>query len=287
MDIKKFEALSAIVSFGSLCKAAAKLNYSQPGLTSMINRLEDELGLTLLVRSSKGVKLTERGAELMPVIQKLLASYEELEVALTHYREKRETVIYIGAYPSTAILWLPKAISYLKKEYPVLDVIVKTGLGQEILEWVEDGSVDIAVFSKHFKAENAWISLAKDRYCAVFPKGMRTEKIFNIKDFEGQKFLMPSMHADLDVLQALLDNKVTPNISRVSVDDPTVISMVERGLGISMISELVLEAYAKDKSIQALPIKQESYRELGISIKSTKNITPELKKFISCIKKSI
>lgn len=288
MDIKKLKALSQIVSSGSFCKAAMKLNYSQPGLTSMINRLEEELGLTLLVRSSKGVKLTESGKELMPFIQELLASHEKLEAALDRSREKKEAVIHVGAYASTALQWLPKAISYFQKDYPTVDVVVRTGLGQEILEWIENGSVDIALISKHFKAENEWISLKKDRFYAVVPKGMIAEKkSFGINDFEGHKFIMPSMGADLDVLQVLLDNKVTPNVSRIFVEDPTVISMVEQGLGISILSRLVLEAYAGDKSIEALPIEPEAYRELGISIKSTKNTTPELKKLIACIQKSI
>lgn len=177
MDIKKLKALSQIVNSGSFCKAAQRLNYSQPGLTSMNNRLEEELGLTLLVRSSKGVKLTESGKELMPLIQELLTSNEKLEAALDRSREKKEAVIHVGAYASTALQWLPKAITCFQRDNPTVDVVVRTGLGQEILEWIENDSVDIALISKHFKADNEWISLKKDSFYAVVQKGTMTGKI--------------------------------------------------------------------------------------------------------------
>ena len=73
-DTKKLEMLKAVASLGSISKAAEKMGYSQPGLTGMLNRLEDEVGFALLERGSNGVVLTARGRELMPVIDRVLES---------------------------------------------------------------------------------------------------------------------------------------------------------------------------------------------------------------------
>lgn len=288
MDIKKLEALSEIVACGSFCKTAEKLNYSQPGLTGMINRLEDELGLALLIRSSKGVKLTESGKELMPLIQEILQAYEKFDTALYRSKKKKETIIYIGAYASITTMWLLKAITALRKDYSSVDVIVKNGTAPEILQWLEDGSVDIALISKPSTSGNEWTGLKKDRYYAVLPRGTAgAASVFPIKDFVGQKFLMPGMGADSDIWRVLLDNKVAADISHISVEDPTILSMVEQGLGVSMLSQLGLEAWAEGKAIDTLPLAPDMYRELGIVLKSTKNITLEMKKLISYIKKAV
>lgn len=288
MDIKKLEAFAEIVTSGSFCKAAIKLNYSQPGLTGMMNRLEDELGLTLLARSSKGIKLTESGKELMPAIREILDAYEEFNTALYRIKKKKENAIYIGAYSSISVMWLPKAIAALQKEYPTMDIVTKSGSPEEILEWLEQDMIDIALTGKNYKFENEWIGLRKDRYFAVLPQGTgEGASVFPIKDFADRKFLMPSTGTDLDVLRILFDNKVSPNISSIAVEDPTIISMIEQGQGVSILSQLILEAWGKGKALDILPLEPDIYRELGISLKSKKNITAEMRKLISCIKKAV
>ena len=61
MDIEKLRALRTAADTGSITRAAARLGYSQPGLTGMLNRLEQEIGYPLLRRGSGGVSLTPEG----------------------------------------------------------------------------------------------------------------------------------------------------------------------------------------------------------------------------------
>ena len=66
MNTKKYEALLHIAENGSISKTAQELGYTQSGITQMINGLETELGMQLIIRRSKGVKLTNSGKELLP-----------------------------------------------------------------------------------------------------------------------------------------------------------------------------------------------------------------------------
>ena len=100
-DIKKLEMLKAVASFGSISKAAERMGYSQPGLTGMLNRLEDEIGFPLLDRGSGGVVLTARGRELMPAIDSVLEAYSGFETAADvqqKYRFDLKYIDYIGRY---------------------------------------------------------------------------------------------------------------------------------------------------------------------------------------------
>ena len=69
MDSKKVSALLTAIDRGSLTAAAAELGYTQSGLTHMMNSLEDELGVSLLIRSKGGVRLSPTGQELLPKLK--------------------------------------------------------------------------------------------------------------------------------------------------------------------------------------------------------------------------
>ena len=82
MDIEKLKALKTAVEIGSITQAAEHMGYSQPGLTGMLKRLEQEIGYPLLRRGTKGVRLTEAGEAVMPYIDRVLESSRALERAL-------------------------------------------------------------------------------------------------------------------------------------------------------------------------------------------------------------
>ena len=82
MDIEKLKALKTAVEIGSITQAAEHMGYSQPGLTGMLKRLEQEVGYPLLRRGTKGVRLTEAGEAVMPYIDRVLESSRALERAL-------------------------------------------------------------------------------------------------------------------------------------------------------------------------------------------------------------
>ena len=90
MDIEKLKALKTAVEIGSITQAAEHMGYSQPGLTGMLKRLEQEVGYPLLRRGTKGVRLTEAGEAVMPYIDRVLESSRALERALADHAPARE-----------------------------------------------------------------------------------------------------------------------------------------------------------------------------------------------------
>ena len=78
MDTKKLAVFQEAIKNGSLKKTAEKLNYTQSGLIYMMNSLEDEFGIHLLNRTTKGIELTQEGILLEPYIKKIVDCEEEL-----------------------------------------------------------------------------------------------------------------------------------------------------------------------------------------------------------------
>lgn len=89
---------------------------------------------------------------------------------------------------------------------------------------------------------------------------------------------MPSMGFDKDILRVLNEHGVTPLIRTTQVSDSAVISMVEHGLGVSVLSRLVLRG--RQNSVRALPLEPRAVRELGIAAHPQKELRPIARQFI-------
>ena len=100
MDIEKLKALKTAVEIGSITQAAEHMGYSQPGLTGMLKRLEQEIGYPLLRRGTKGVRLTEAGEAVMPYIDRVLESSRALERALADHAPRSRMSCASGRIPA-------------------------------------------------------------------------------------------------------------------------------------------------------------------------------------------
>ena len=98
-------------------------------------------------------------------------------------------------------------------------------------------------------------------------------------DFAGKEFLMPSMGFNLDIMRVLNRHGVLPLIRTTQVSDSVIISMVEHGLGVSMLSRLVLQGRQDD--VQALPLAPRAVRALGIASRPRKELRPAVRRFIA------
>ena len=280
MNISKYKALLTAVDMGSFSAAAEKLGYTQSGLTHMMNALEAELGFTILVRGYYGIKLTPGGERIIPRIRQLVtcedALYNEIELVKSY----GEGVIKIGAFSSMAATWLPSIVEKFNKEFPDVTVNIQTGTVAELYGGLCEGRFDICYGSKNAKYDLKWISLALDRFYAILPKDYPiSDGEFPISGFNGTKFLMPGLGFDDDISAVFNENNVKPFVTPTYVDDPAIISMVEHGLGISMLSELILSGRHDD--VKLLPIIPEVSRTLSVSVRPDKVLTQPEKRLIA------
>ena len=96
VDSKKVKAFLAAKNLGSLTRAAEALNYTQSGMTHMMNALEKDLGVTLLHRGRNGVSLTDEAHSLLPHLTAFAAAADALEAELERLRSAKPLCIRIG-----------------------------------------------------------------------------------------------------------------------------------------------------------------------------------------------
>ena len=281
MDSKKLEALAAAAEQGSFTRAAQKLGYTQSGLTHMMNSLEREIGFSVLVRDRRGVHLTPAGQRILPLVQQCLAANQALEREISLVNSHQEDTIRIASYASIAMHWLPELIEQFRRQHEGVGIDVQMGSVEEVYRWVKEGKVDMAFASRQETSSLDWTPLKPDPLLAILPRNFDTGDAasLDVRRLEGQEFLMPSLGFHLDIMRALNRCGVVPVIRDTQVSDSVIISMVEHGLGVSVLSRLVLKG--RSDNVLALPLDPPAVRELGIATLPRKDLRSIVRRFIS------
>ena len=285
MDTKKVQALLAAIDLGSLTAAASELGYTQSGLTHMMNSLETELGLNLLLRSKSGVRLSPAGQELLPELRSLADAAEELNQAAEQLRQRNCSTLRLGAYSSIARHWVPQIMAEYRKVCPDTQVsLIMDGL-VELYSAVRDDQLDCIMtsYDEALAQGLGWIPLWEDELVAVLPESFPLEGDFlPVERFDQSQFLMPSQSADTYILPifAASPRKIGPHIITTNLDDESIVSMVEHGLGVSLLSRLVVKGM--NYRVKIVPIFPKHFRSLGIIVSEKRMHDKNIRRLISC-----
>lgn len=284
MDSKKLEILMTAADLGSFSKASEVVGYTQSGLTHMMDALEREIGFPLLQRNHSGIQLTQQGMQLMPAIREFLQANANLENQIREIARQKEEVIRIAAYASIAMHWMPEILYRFRRLCPEVRVDLRmVDHALEPFELLERGQTDVIFASRQNYSSCEWIPLYHEKMYAILPKDypLNGREEFPLEEFAGKEFLMPYGRFDMDVRAALEPVGVKLDAKLSKVDDETVIRMVGRGLGVSMMTELMIRGRTDD--VICVPVVPAAIRELGMGTHIRKKETESVRKLKSCI----
>ena len=280
MNILKYLAFVKTVEYGSFTKAAEILNYSQSGISRMIHDLETEWNVTLLERSRSGVSLTSDGSRILPYAQSICEDYVKLQMQIDDVHGMQSGLIRIGTFSSTATHWLPKIIQAFQKDFPGIDYEFLLGDYTEIETWIEEGRVDCGFLRLPTRPQFDTIPLERDRLLAVLPKQhpLAQEACVPLRALCQEPFLLLEHGKRAEISELFERHHLTPHIHFTTWDDYAIMSMVESGLGLSILPELILRRIPYD--IVAKPLDVPASRAIGLAMRSRKNASLAVKKFI-------
>ncbi len=291
MDTKKINALLLSLEHGSLTAAAEELGYTQSGMTHMMNSLEDETGLKLLMRTKSGVHLSPAGEELLSDMIALSDSAAKLECHIDKIKKKGTSSLKLGVYSSMTRQWLPSILADLRRTNPEMNVSVTVfSKVEQSYAAVKNGSVDCAIasYAQSMISGMDWVHLRDDPLMAVLPADLGfSGSAYPIESFKGQEFMMPSGGFELDVapLLASVGSDSTPLIRYSNLDDASLISMVAHGLGVTVLSELVIKSIPD--AVTAVPLSPYACRQLGIIFNKSRKTDRNVSLLIECAKRTI
>lgn len=280
MNILKYMAFIKTAEYGSFTKAAEVLHYSQSGISRMIGDLEKEWRVTLLERSRWGVSLTSDGSRLLARAQKLCEEYRKLQMEVDDLHGVQSGLIRIGTFSSVATHWLPNIIKAFQKDHPNIDYELLLGDYAEIEEWIAEGRVDCGFVRLPARPAFETIPLARDDLLAVLPEGhplAESERV-PASALCSEPFILLERGARTDVTEIFEREGLSPRVRFTTWDDYAIMSMVESGLGISILPELILRRipYRIVAKMLAVP----AYREIGLALRERESASLAVKKFI-------
>lgn len=283
-SILKYMAFIKTVETGSFTKASELLNYSQSGISRMINDLEKEWKIILLERNKSGVKLTSDGLRILPYIKRVCGEYEKLKMQIDDINGLQSGLIRIGTFSSVATHWLPEIISKFQKKYPNIDYEFLLGYYSEIESWIEDGRVDCGFTRFPTKKELETVFLEKDELMAVIPENhylQRFEKV-PVEELCNYPFILLERNGKEEISEIFDKAGITPDIKFKTVDDYAVMSMVEKGLGVAILPKLILRRIPYNVCVKSL--EPQSYRDICFAVKKSTTTSVAVQKFMDYLK---
>lgn len=145
MELRHLRYFAAVAEEQNITRAAARLNVSQPPLSRQIRDLEDELGVALLERGAKSVRLTEAGRVFLDETRAVLARVEEARKALQAFKEGCTGEIHVGYAPSLMVELLPHGLREFQKSSPSVRVTLHDFSSAEMLAGLRGGTLDVAL----------------------------------------------------------------------------------------------------------------------------------------------
>lgn len=280
MDTKKLAAFLGTIRCGSINKAADQLGYTQSGLTYILKTLEDELGVNLVKRTSKGISLTSQGAELLPLIEKIVRDEDEMfsKIITQESAKDKKAIIRIAAYPSTTVDFLAGKIQEFIQKHPNIGFDVRVGV-QLIGNWVDDDQVDIGILEEGLAMGRKWTFLMEDEFCAAVRKDSELAKKdrITLEEFSNQTVIYPTLNEQNRVLVEIRKKniKFKDQIVFRTEDGSVLFNLVSKGMGVTFLaSQYKAEC---PPSVCMKPFQPKISRSLGmIYSKSIKNQPAEM-----------
>ena len=219
-NIQKYMAFIKTVEYGSFTKAAQMLNYSQSGISRMINDLEKEWNVSLLERNRAGVKLTSDGMKLLPYARNVVNEFNLLQSQIDEINELQSGLIRIGTFSSVATHWLPKIIKEFQKDYPNIEYELLLGDYTEIEEWIKTGRVDCGFLRLPTAPDFETIFLEEDKLLVILPENhpFADREKFPIKALCDYPFMLLEKGAKAEISEIFEQSNITPDIRFTTVE---------------------------------------------------------------------
>lgn len=281
--ISKYAALARVVELGSLTKAAEALGCTQSAVSHAISNLENEFGFAILKRSRAGVRLTSEGERIMPPVRGMLNYAEQLKQTVSAIRGLDFGTVRIGAFTSVAVHWLPSVIKEFQNDYPNVDIKLLNGDYHDVEQWIIEGSVDLGFVNVPADLGCECVPLMEDRLLAILPRDHKFASYpkFPLVECETEAFITLLETSNHDANKALSAAGIKPNIRFSTKDDYAIIAMVEQGLGISIMPELLLKGRHDNVVIRELV--PPSKRTIGLAIPEMSKASPATRRFADYI----
>jgi len=292
MNLRDLEYLSAIGELKHFRKAAEKCFVSQPTLSGQIKKLEEEIGVQLLERTTRNVFLTPIGKEIVKIARRILADVDSIENMVSTFSDPMSGPLNIGLIPTIAPYLLPWIMQPLNKTYPKLEIVLHELQTEVILNKLSEGSLDAGVLAVplEMKGLEEIILYTEPFFVAANIRHPFAAKLcIKVEDLLDETvLLLEEGHClrgqVMDVCSQTM-TKERKDFQGTSLE--TIRHMVSTGIGITLIPQTAIDQkiLTQKSSIKYIPFnKPAPARRVGLLFRKTSNRKVCFEKLAALIK---
>lgn len=287
MDKKRLNAFLKSAELGSLSAAAESLDYTPSAVSQLVASLEEELEIQLLVRTSRGVYATPEAEGLIPIVKDYLEHEQLIYDYVDSVKGMNSGNLTIAAYPSVATNWLPETISQFRHDYPGISIDIMDGARPDVFRHLESGDAELGFLAYAEPMPYEWIPLADESLLAVLPTDhpRAGDASYPIEAIREDDFILSSLGDEPEILNMLASHDIHPDIRFTTYDTPVNLAMVQRGLGVSICTELSSRHWSGP--IVRLPLDPPEKVNFGIAFKSYESLSLVARRFLEYAVKNL
>lgn len=278
VNLRQLHSLVAIARRGSFTSAARELHLSQPALTVQMRQLEHALGVRLLDRNTRAVKLTALGRQVLPLVERALGDLD-LALAGTRLTESSVGLVSVAALPSMCSALLPQALARFGARYPGISVRLHEAGARRLAALVSEEDVEFGVgFVDHPSPQLEASPFLTDHLAVVMPSGHALGRKRRIVPADLAPYPMIALETQYsvrslsdDVLRSVAAAK--PPVHEVAFIS-TAMGMVRAGLGITVLSTSSLDRASMDGLIARRIAHARFAREIAVVKKRGRTLSP-------------
>ncbi|MCL6663906.1 LysR family transcriptional regulator [Paenibacillus amylolyticus] len=279
MTLYQLEVFLAVVQTESFTRAGKLLHTSQSGVSHTIADLEKELGIVLFTRNRNRVNLTNIGEQILPHVFEIIGQKGKINQVVAEAKGIKSGILRIGAFSSFVANMIPDIFQVFRSRYPGIELQLFEGSYAEVNSWIRTRTVDLGFLTVPSDGLD-FIRLISDPYVAVLPVNhpLGNQAVISMEQLTHEPFLSLKSGCETLVMRAFQDNRLSLNKRLEVVGNSTIISMVEAGIGVSIVPSMILPAVPANIMIK--PLTPSINRVIGLAVPSLEVISPAIAAFI-------
>jgi LysR family transcriptional activator of glutamate synthase operon len=259
MELRQLRYLVALDEERNFTRAAEREHIAQPALSQQIRRLEEEVGLALVERTTRRVAPTEAGELLVARARRVLAEIEGAHAELAALKGVQTGHVTVGVIHTMGPVDVSLALAIFHERHPAVELTVREHSSEELAEMLRIDELDLAFLSVTERVESHGLGLQQlvsEELVVILPRTHRLGRRRRVRmaDLAGEEFISYRQGARLRelLMWAAAQAGFEPRVKLESNESPRIRRMVSRGMGVAILPRSDAEGPGADVAVARL-----------------------------------
>jgi DNA-binding transcriptional LysR family regulator len=242
MELSQLRYLVALAEERNFTRAAAREHIAQPALSQQIRRLEDELGLAVVERTTRRVEMTEAGELLVARARRVLAELDAAHTEMQALRGVEVGHVTVGSLHTMGLVDLSLVLAIFHERHPGVELTVREQSSEELAEMLRSDELDLAFLSVTERIESHGLTchqLVSEELMVIVPRNhfLARRKRVRMRELADERFISfrPGARLRELLMSAGRQAGFEPHVKLESNESQRIRRLVARGMGVAIL----------------------------------------------------